>query len=497
MTSSSSVRPRKPVTTTNVTGPGPTAMETSLKRVESVGPPHASLSHQKIKMPICSIVACEYVEKQRFLAEAQRITTYYIHQEDNIFICSNFLAGKCFQGSLCPRHHTMLPYAWQMRDTKTKMWVSVEGSGQEMLERLYSNPHVKTVKAMCKKDKLIINLLSMEVYLSSVFDRVRRLSTLSNPTVPFNSCLKYYYEASLNQWVEYGQETIRIIEESLRENCYVIPFNRLLSRCYLDICNLLEEDLETGTKRRIRIRPVFVSPITLMSKLWTMSAIESPTCLKPFHPSVGVFYPGTWRITSTSVVLEKVLLDCKDEEYHHVYRNFHKTIPEWEYLIVSVNRIQNYFQWEKLMCKKRFMTRFDTEYREVERFLFHGTDQSNVDAICTQNFDTRVDTRNGKALGYGCYFAKDASYSHRYCPANASGHRYMFLAKVLVGRSTVGCASYRRPPMIIPDDPKSLLYDSCVNKLDDPDLYVVFDNDQFYPSFLIEYKKVLNFIVLD
>lgn len=45
----------------------------------------------------------------------------------------------------------------------------------------------------------------------------------------------------------------------------------------------------------------------------------------------------------------------------------------------------------------------------------------------------------------------------------------------------------KRPPLI----PNSELeiYDSCVNKLANPSIFVVFDRDQCYPKYLISYTK--------
>lgn len=49
-----------------------------------------------------------------------------------------------------------------------------------------------------------------------------------------------------------------------------------------------------------------------------------------------------------------------------------------------------------------------------ERLLYHGSDMSVIDAICAQNFDWRLSGKHAVAYGQGSYFARDASYSHRY-----------------------------------------------------------------------------------
>ena len=65
----------------------------------------------------------------------------------------------------------------------------------------------------------------------------------------------------------------------------------------------------------------------------------------------------------------------------------------------------------------------------------------------------------------------------------------MFVAKVLAGSYTEGKSSYQRPPSKIdPGNPASDLYDSCVDKVSDPSIFVIFQNDQLYPEYVIEYS---------
>lgn len=71
---------------------------------------------------------------------------YHTHQEDGIEICVDFLQGTCVYGSDCPKHHTVLPYHWQVRRTATQRWQSVTNDAQEHLERLYCNPDNDKIK---------------------------------------------------------------------------------------------------------------------------------------------------------------------------------------------------------------------------------------------------------------------------------------------------------------------------------------------------------------
>lgn len=74
----------------------------------------------------------------------------------------------------------------------------------------------------------------------------------------------------------------------------------------------------------------------------------------------------------------------------------------------------------------------------------------------------------------------------QYSPPPRS-HHYMFFARVLVGRSAIGHSDYRTPPPLNPSDRFGRCFDSCVNRLNDPSIYVIFNNAQCYPEYIVEY----------
>lgn len=64
----------------------------------------------------------------------------------------------------------------------------------------------------------------------------------------------------------------------------------------------------------------------------------------------------------------------------------------------------------------------------------------------------------------------------------------MFLTKVLVGTYTEGDFSYIRPPPKQTTIPESHdVFDSCVDNTINPTIFVVFDNNRFYPEYFISY----------
>jgi hypothetical protein len=84
---------------------------------------------------------------------------------------------------------------------------------------------------------------------------------------------------------------------------------------------------------------------------------------------------------------------------------------------------------------------------------------------------------SGTLYGQGAYFSGDASYSHGYAHAdNTTGERCMFVAKVLVGKTTLGDTNMKVPPVG---------YDSTT---DGNFIFVTYRDDQAYADCLIIYK---------
>lgn len=135
--------------------------------------------------------------------------------------------------------------------------------------------------------------------------------------------------------------------------------------------------------------------------------------------------------------------------------------------------------------------RFEGEYGQGcsnELSLYHGTTPDKVEVICQQNLDCRLaGDRVGTLFGQGTYFASEAKYSDGYATPDRNRHRFIFQVKVLAGKITLGDPSYKRPPAVNENDPRSKLYDACVDHRDNPRIYCIFDQNQYYPEYIIEY----------
>ena len=92
--------------------------------------------------------------------------------------------------------------------------------------------------------------------------------------------------------------------------------------------------------------------------------------------------------------------------------------------------------------------------------------------------------------GEGAYFAVNASYSARqlYSPPDSNSNRFMFYARVLTGEYTKGSGGLKVPPAKDPTKSTVILYDSVVDNMKVPNMYVVFTDAQCYPDYLITFK---------
>ncbi|XP_071754299.1 protein mono-ADP-ribosyltransferase TIPARP [Centroberyx gerrardi] len=447
---------------------------------------------------------------------------YHTHQADSVSICVDFLQGQCVYGSDCAHHHTVLPYHWQIRRSSSQTWQSIADDSQEQLERLYCNPDNEQVRLKFQGRVFSLDFGAMRV-CDLEFDRVRRLTTPPSPLGPpptnpnpipnCHTVWKYYCRDNFG-WREYSEPVVRLIEEASGRGLKEVRFITLQNQYILNIREGFQQNAVFGFRRQIKKRPMFMSSVVLTPLLQTLSGLSSSplpsssssSCssssssmdlsvslpLSPTSTNPPSLFPETWLPMTTSQDFLQVPVSRDDRSYRTVYSLFHKTVSETKFRILKILRVQNPFLWEKYKRKKEYMSRRLSEMDRLlsERHLFHGTSADVVEGICKHNFDPRVCGKHATMFGQGSYFARKAVYSHNFSKRSPKGVHCMFLAKVLTGRFTVGNPSMRRPPPISPRDPSSDLYDSCVDNWVDPQIYVIFNDDQSYPYFIIQYEEV-------
>ena len=94
----------------------------------------------------------------------------------------------------------------------------------------------------------------------------------------------------------------------------------------------------------------------------------------------------------------------------------------------------------------------------------------------------------GVAYGKGVYFARDARYFHGYASVDAQGYRRMYFTRVLCGEYTTGHSGMYFPPPKNPQLDQNVPFDSTVDNISNPSIFVVYNDSQNYPAYLITYS---------
>eukprot|EP00041_Stephanoeca_diplocostata_P030623 m.932583 g.932583 ORF g.932583 m.932583 type:complete len:1575 (+) comp23791_c0_seq1:275-4999(+) len=228
----------------------------------------------------------------------------------------------------------------------------------------------------------------------------------------------------------------------------------------------------------------------------------SVAMIKEFHKSLGAVgrddlaFPPTWEDVDESddvARLYDVALDA--EEVKHVVEKWYSTIRNTRLngKIVGIKRIQNRSLWQSFAVKRIQIRKRDSDGRAHGQFdlirptCFHGCQPHVVPKIYQQGFNRSFCGRNMCRYGKGVYFARDASYSAdpTYSARDDKGIQYMFVCRVLCGVYCVG-----RNDQLVPDTydaSTNRLYDSTVDNLADPMMWVTYHDAQAYPEYLLEF----------
>ncbi|XP_042651399.1 zinc finger CCCH-type antiviral protein 1 isoform X2 [Tyto alba] len=389
-------------------------------------------------------------------------------------ICVFYVWRYCKHKDKCRFVHYHLPYRWQVYNGIN--WNDL--SMMEEIEKAYCDP--KNIRIADKS----IDFQRMTCCSSSL----RRLSTpssVSKPSFVLTTQWIWYWKNDQGQWIEYGEkgegDSVNSPSSTVIENLYLadpdttISFPAGLYYYELNFKEMIQTNISFKTRRQVCRRPKFVSSedVQKIKKGQRDSSIPNQAC------------PNHWDQSALpDLGYKAVEVSSTTSEYNRIKHLFHQTMKN--YKILKIQRIQNPSLWKVFQWQKEQMKRENGGKEVNEKLLFHGTKTSFVEAICVHNFDWRICGSNGTNYGKGSYFARDASYSHRYCQP-AVKTNIMFVARVLVGEYVKGCTTYVRPPAKSIDGLR--FYDSCVDNELNPSIFVVFEKYQIYPEYKIEYKE--------
>ncbi|XP_063070373.1 poly(ADP-ribose) polymerase family member 14-related sequence 1 isoform X3 [Engraulis encrasicolus] len=193
--------------------------------------------------------------------------------------------------------------------------------------------------------------------------------------------------------------------------------------------------------------------------------------------------PDYWDVMATNTQCQLFPLQQKTPEYDDVEQRFRATCRN---KILKIERVQNPYLWRNYSIKKQHME-MKNGHQNNERRLFHGTSQPTIDHINHNGFNRSYAGKNAAAIGNGTYFAVNAQYSasNTYSVPDGRRQKYMYLCQVLTGDFTTG-----RPGMIVPpakSNTSADLYDTVTDNPQAPSMFVVFNDIQAYPEYLITF----------
>uniref|UniRef100_I3IUL8 Poly [ADP-ribose] polymerase n=1 Tax=Oreochromis niloticus TaxID=8128 RepID=I3IUL8_ORENI len=244
----------------------------------------------------------------------------------------------------------------------------------------------------------------------------------------------------------------------------------------------LEEALEKKQKVKIKINNEPYTADPGLRKAVSANRRNLELLRKDLKGESLIALPSCWEDMKGDLV-KLFALTPGAQEYNNVEQELTKT---GLYLnIISIERVQNPALWQNYqILKKQMETK--NKHTNNERLLFHGTTDTSIHLINSKGFNRSYAGKNGAMYGNGSYFAVDPSYSAgNYAKPDTSGQKRMYQARVLVGDYAQGQRGMITPP------PKSGsasdLYDSVTNNTAKPTMFVVFNDIQAYPEYLITF----------
>jgi len=125
-------------------------------------------------------------------------------------------------------------------------------------------------------------------------------------------------------------------------------------------------------------------------------------------------------------------------------------------------------------------------------WAFHGADPTATKSIVTSQitgFQPLTSGLHGIIWGHGTYFARDPQYviHHGFCqPPDSNGHQHMLMCLVMMGMPCLGDPQHRG---LLPFRQKRHRYNSAVDCLSSPEIFVLPHQGAAYPAYLITFVQ--------
>lgn len=279
----------------------------------------------------------------------------------------------------------------------------------------------------------------------------------------------------------------------MKEKEQDVLFSRV-SWCILGLVGIWER-LPKEAHHQLENRDIAGGILDAKAQKWTvnLSTMEataigsaSVTKLKRLKNLSDFLFPLYWDSMTIGEVLKVVCLDHSSAEYKRVKSGFKRTVSK---VVVKIERIQNLNLRQAYEVRKKELQNKNGTVWAGEKVLYHGTTAEAAVSIQSSNFNRTFAGQNGTVYGHGTYFAVDPSYSAdpKFSPPSVNGTQVMFVSLVLTGHYTKGNIDSKVPPPHSSHDPNDR-FDSVVDDMQNPRMFVVFHDCQAYPDYLITFK---------
>ncbi|NXH42078.1 PAR14 polymerase, partial [Dicaeum eximium] len=271
------------------------------------------------------------------------------------------------------------------------------------------------------------------------------------------------------------------IEWKYCEKDSYVPFNNLT--------NVELENAYMGNKKTVEV--------TIGERIYTVdmknkTAVDaegrqiSVTRIDKSEDQKSAVLPPTWDPMENEP-LKIVELKPDSREYKDVQERFLQTCLVFK--IEKIERIQNLYFWKNYQIKKCEMDK-KNGHSNNERLLFHGTSQESITFINKHGFNRSYAGMHAANFGNGTYFAVNANYSANelYAKPDVNGRRHMYLARVLVGEYSLGRKGSITPARKNVSNSVDL-FDSSTDNMSQPSMFIIFNDIQAYPEYLITFTK--------
>ncbi|XP_030344136.1 protein mono-ADP-ribosyltransferase PARP14 isoform X2 [Strigops habroptila] len=320
------------------------------------------------------------------------------------------------------------------------------------------------------------NKLRIALYLDGTSIRISGVG--KDVWIAYSTIQNMIYRVKKAKQEESSAELLKsIIEWKYYEKDSYVPFD-----------NLTNMHLENAFLRKKKDISVIINEKKCTVNLEAKHVVDDQGKCTPImrvdKHQESIVLPVTWDDMENQR-LKIVELRPETSEYRDVQERFLDTCQSFK--IEKIERVQNPFLWKAYQIKKREMDNKNGN-KNNERRLFHGTSKNSLTLINNSGFNRSYAGMHAANFGNGTYFAVKASYSANaiFSTPDTGGKKYMYLARVLVGEYSQGTKGSITPAAKNASNATDL-FDSSTDNVRQPSMFIIFNDIQAYPEYLITF----------